>query len=68
MLDIKLIRSEPEKVKAGFHKREMDLDAVVDGILARDEERRAQITALDALKAEQNAAKEALERRGNIVF
>lgn len=56
MLDIKLIRSEPEKVKAGFHKREMDLDAVVDGILARDEERRAQITALDALKAEQNAA------------
>ncbi len=56
MLDIKLIRSEPEKVKAGFHKREMNLDAVIDGILARDEERRSLITALDALKAEQNVA------------
>lgn len=56
MLDIKLIRSEPERVKAGFQKREMNLDAVIDGILMRDEERRALITTLDGLKAEQNVA------------
>ena len=55
MLDIKWIRTEPDQAKAGFRKREMDLDAVVDEILSLDEERRAWITKLDALKANQNA-------------
>lgn len=33
MLDMKLVRSHPELVKAGIRKREMDLDDVVDEIL-----------------------------------
>ncbi len=55
MLDIKLIRTQPQEIKTAFKKREMDLDAVVDQILQMDEERRAQITELDQLKAKQNA-------------
>ena len=54
MLDIKLIRTEPEKVKANIRKREMDLDAVIDEIIAIDESRREMTAKVDAMKAEQN--------------
>lgn len=54
MLDIKLIRTQPEKVKEGLHKREMDLDGVVDRILELDEQRRQMIAEVDGMKAEQN--------------
>lgn len=40
MLDIKLVRSDPDLVKAGIRKRDMDLDAVVDEILDIDVRRR----------------------------
>ena len=40
MLDMKLVRSHPELVKAGIRKREMDLDDVVDEILDIDARRR----------------------------
>lgn len=33
MIDIKLIRSNPDLVKANIKKREMNLDSVVDEIL-----------------------------------
>ena len=36
MIDIKLIRSNPEKIKAGAKKRCLDMDAAVDEILALD--------------------------------
>ncbi len=55
MLDIKLIRSNPEEVKAGIRKREMDLDAVVDEILSIDEKRRELTGHAESMKAEQNA-------------
>lgn len=55
MLDIKLIRSNPETVKAGIRKREMDLDTVVDEILAIDEKRREVTGRAESMKAEQNA-------------
>ncbi len=55
MLDIKLIRKDPDFVKAGLKKREMDLDGVVDEILALDDKRRAMIAGLDDMKARQNA-------------
>ena len=55
MLDIKLIRSNPEAVKAGIRKREMDLDAVVDEILSIDEKRRELTGHAESMKAEQNA-------------
>lgn len=56
MLDIKLIRTEPEAVKAAIRKRELDLDAVVDQILDIDQERRGLSARIDTMKAEQNAA------------
>ena len=56
MVDIKLVRSNPDFVKAAVKKREMDLDAVIDEILAIDEERRALTGAVESLKARQNAA------------
>lgn len=36
MLDIKLIRTDPDAVKEGIRKRCLDLDAVVDEILSID--------------------------------
>lgn len=56
MLDIKLIRTEPDKVKAAIRKRELDLDAVIDEILALDEQRRELGAKVDNMKAQQNAA------------
>ena len=56
MVDIKLVRSNPDFVKAAVKKREMDLDTVIDEILAIDEERRALTSSVESLKARQNAA------------
>ena len=55
MLDIKLIRENPDYVKAGIRKREMNLDQVIDDILTVDKERREATGAVEAKKAEQNA-------------
>ena len=56
MVDIKLVRSNPDFVKAAVKKREMDLDTLIDDILAIDEERRAVLSTVESLKARQNAA------------
>ena len=56
MLDIKLIRENPEKVKAAMKTRNKDMDAIVDEILAIDKQIRELTQKADALKAEQNAA------------
>ncbi len=56
MLDIKQIRTEPDKVKADIKKRELNMDAVIDEILALDIDRRGMSAAADALRAEQNVA------------
>lgn len=56
MLDIKLIRTQPDEVKAALKKREMNLDSVVDEILALDEQRRRLTAEVDNMKAGQNAA------------
>ena len=56
MVDIKLIRSDADFVKAAVRKREMNLDAVIDEILEIDAKRRALSGENDALKAKQNAA------------
>ena len=56
MLDIKLIRTNPDFVKAAVRKREMDLDSVVDEILAIDSRRREMTGKVEAMKAQQNAA------------
>ena len=56
MIDIKLIRENPDEVKARIKKREMDLDNIVDEIRAVDEKRRELLGKTEAMKAEQNAA------------
>ena len=56
MLDIKLIRENPDKVKAAMKSRNKDMDAIVDEILAIDKQVRELTQKADALKAEQNAA------------
>lgn len=56
MLDIKLIRENPDKVKAAMKTRNKDMDALVDEILEIDKKVRELTQKADALKAEQNAA------------
>lgn len=53
MLDIKLIRSDPDRVKEAMRKRRKDID--VDALLALDAERRELIFQTEQKKAEQNA-------------
>jgi seryl-tRNA synthetase len=54
MLDLKLIRREPEAVRAALARR--GDDAGLDRVLALDERRRAILPDLEALRAEQNEA------------
>jgi len=56
MLDIRLIREDPDRVKAAVHSRNMDLDADIDEILRIDAERRSLGAHIDELKARQNRA------------
>ena len=56
MLDIKLIRSNPELVKAGMKKRNKDMDSLIDEILEIDEQRREISTKADNMKNEKNVA------------
>jgi seryl-tRNA synthetase len=53
MLDLKLIRENPERVKEGLKSRKIDF-SIVDEILELDEKRRKAISESDQLKAERN--------------
>jgi seryl-tRNA synthetase len=54
MLDINLIREQPDLVRKSLHDRQLDAGPV-DAILALDEKRRTMLTDVEALKAERNA-------------
>ena len=54
MLDIKRIKEDPEKVKAGLRAKEVNCDQEVARILALAQERRELIFATEQMKAEQN--------------
>jgi len=54
MLDINLIREQPELVRKALRDRQMD-PAPVDAILQLDERRRTIVTEVERLKAERNA-------------
>ncbi|MDD6276921.1 MAG: serine--tRNA ligase [Clostridia bacterium] len=56
MLDIKLIRENPDMVKAAMKTRNKDMDALVDEVLEIDAERRELMKVTDAMKQEQNTA------------
>ena len=55
MLDIKLVRSNPDLVKEAMRRRGKDMDALVDEVCAIDEKRREVSAATEAMKARQNA-------------
>jgi len=55
MLDINLIREQPDLVRKALRDRQMD-PASVDSILQLDSRRRALLTDAESLKAERNAA------------
>ncbi len=61
MLDLRLIRSDPERVRAGMRKRGQD-SALLDSLLAADERRRATLTEVEALKAERNRVSEEIAK------
>jgi seryl-tRNA synthetase len=56
MLDIKLIRENPEFVKERLKTRDESLPLMVDEILAVDKERRTIISEVEQLKSEKNKA------------
>ena len=60
MLDIRLIRSDPEAVRAALARRSPEIATAVDTVLERDERWRATTTELEQLRSEQNAASKAL--------
>jgi len=53
MIDIKLVREEPQTVKQGLLSRNLD-PSVVDELLSIDELRREKLTEVETLKAERN--------------
>src|SRR6202042_1187702 len=60
MLDIRLIRSEPEAVRASLARRDPAAAQMVDTVLELDERWRGLTTELEQLRSEQNAASKAL--------
>jgi seryl-tRNA synthetase len=72
MLDLNLIRENPDLVRTALKNRQLDASPV-DEILRLDEKRRSLLTQVEALKAERNAvskeigrSKEAAEREQKI--
>ena len=63
MLDITLIRNEPDKVKAAVRARQNpELEATVDQILILDARRRELLKEVETLKADRNSASKAISR------
>ncbi len=56
MLDIRLIRRDPDAVRAALARRGPDAAAAIDDVLALDERWRAATGELEELRAEQNRA------------
>ncbi len=61
ILDIRLIRRDPDAVRAALSRRGPDAAAAVDRVLELDERWRALTTELEQLRAEQNQASRALK-------
>ncbi len=61
MLDLNLIRENPDLVRTALKNRQMDVSPV-DDILRLDENRRSLLTQVEALKAERNAVSKEIGR------
>jgi seryl-tRNA synthetase len=59
VIDLRLLRDDPERVRASQRARGDD-EGLVDRLLAADERRRAAISRADDLRAESNAASKAI--------
>jgi seryl-tRNA synthetase len=64
MLDINLIREQPDLVRKALRDRQMD-PAPVDAILELDERRRGMLIEVEALKAERNAVSREISQMKN---
>ena len=62
MLDLKAIRRDPEPVRAALARRRDGSDARLDLALELDERRRAALPEVEALRARQNEASQAIGR------
>lgn len=62
MLDLRLIRRDPDAVRAALARRGGDVAERVDAVLALDARRRALIGEIEALRKEQNDANEGIAR------
>src|SRR5271156_98419 len=60
MLDLKFIRDNPDKVKAGLAAKRATVD--LDGLLHLDSQRRQLVFKIDELKAKKNAANDDISR------
>src|SRR5690606_27243555 len=60
VLDIKLIRNEPDKVREAMRRR--GEDAPIDEVLALDEQRRSLVTEVEQLTARRNQVSEEIAR------
>jgi seryl-tRNA synthetase len=60
MLDLKLIRDDPERVRAALARRGKQAAGELDAVLDLDRRRRALIPTLEELRASRNAAAEAI--------
>ena len=61
MIDIKLLRENPDAVRASQKGRGED-ESIVDRVLASDELRRIALSEFEALRAEQNLLSKAARR------
>ena len=62
MLDLKLLRNDPDAVRAALARRGDGSDERLDAVLALDERRRDLLPRLEGLRAEQNEANAAIAR------
>ena len=62
MLDIKMVRANPDLVKQAMKTRNKEMDAQVDRVIAIDAERRELSAKADGVKARQNAASKDIAR------
>jgi seryl-tRNA synthetase len=60
VLDLKLIRGDPDRVRAALARRGGDTAAGLDAVLELDAQRRALIPRVEELRAERNAAADAI--------
>src|SRR5512132_807154 len=72
MLDLRLVRDDPDRVKAALAKRGPDVAEQVDRLLEADTARRRLVTEVDALRAEQKrrgkeVARAAPAERGQVL-